>query len=98
MKTDLDHLPEDKRTDLKRVVKIIFSEFEDVLALAMQGWKKQGRIMKIILYGSYARGNWVADPVGRYYSDYDILVVVNDERLADEAEYWGKAKDHLNRA
>jgi hypothetical protein len=42
MKTDLDHLPEDKRTDLKRVVKIIFSEFEDVLALAMQGWKKQG--------------------------------------------------------
>ena len=98
MKTDLDHLPEEKRADLRRVVEIVFSEFEDVLALAMQGWKKQGRIMKVILYGSHARGDWVADPVGRYYSDYDILVVVNDERLADEAEYWGKAKDHLNRA
>jgi predicted nucleotidyltransferase/HEPN domain-containing protein len=98
MKTDLDHLPEEKRADLKRVVEIVFSEFEDVLSLAMQGWKKQGRIMKVILYGSHARGDWVADPVGRYYSDYDILVVVNDERLADEAEYWGKAKDHLNRA
>ncbi|WP_313436780.1 HEPN domain-containing protein [Novosphingobium sp.] len=98
MKTDLGHLPEAKRADLKRVVEIVFHEFEDVLALATQGWKKQGRIMKVILYGSYARGDWVADPVGRYYSDYDILVVVSDERLADEAEYWGKAKDHLNRA
>ena len=98
MKTDLDHLPEEKRRDLKRVVEIVFAEFEDVLGLATQGWKKQGRIMKVILYGSHARGDWVADPVGRYYSDYDILVVVNDERLADEAEYWGKAKDHLNRA
>lgn len=98
MKTDLGHLPEAKRADLKRVVEIVFHEFEDVLALATQGWKKQGRITKVILYGSYARGDWVADPVGRYYSDYDILVVVSDERLADEAEYWGKTKDHLNRA
>jgi predicted nucleotidyltransferase/HEPN domain-containing protein len=97
MKTDLDHLPEQKRADLKRVVEIIFAEFEDVLALATQGWKRQGRIMKVILYGSYARGDWVSDPVGGYFSDYDILVVVNDERLADEAEYWGRAKDHLNR-
>jgi predicted nucleotidyltransferase/HEPN domain-containing protein len=97
MKTDLDHLPEQKRADLKRAVEIIFAEFEDVLALATQGWKRQGRIMKVILYGSYARGDWVSDPVGGYFSDYDILVVVNDERLADEAEYWGRAKDHLNR-
>jgi predicted nucleotidyltransferase/HEPN domain-containing protein len=97
MKTDLDHLPEQKRADLKRAVEIIFAEFEDVLALDTQGWKRQGRIMKVILYGSYARGDWVSDPVGGYFSDYDILVVVNDERLADEAEYWGRAKDHLNR-
>lgn len=98
MKSDLDHLPEEKRADLKRVVEIIFAEFEDLLTLSTQGWKKQGRIMKVILYGSHARGDWVADPVSGYFSDYDILVVVNDERLADEAEYWGKVKDHLNRA
>lgn len=97
MKTDLNHLPDEKRAELKRVVEIVFAEFEDVLALATQGWKRQGRIMKVILYGSYARGDWVADPIGGYYSDYDILVVVNDERLADEAEYWGRTKDHLLR-
>ena len=30
--------------------------------------KKQGRIFKIVLYGSYARGGWVDDPVGGYKS------------------------------
>jgi predicted nucleotidyltransferase/HEPN domain-containing protein len=97
MKTDLNHLPDRKRRDLARVVEILFAEFEDMLALATQGWKKQGRIMKVILYGSYARGDWVADPVGGYFSDYDILVLVNDERLADQVEYWGPAYDHLLR-
>jgi predicted nucleotidyltransferase len=97
MRTDLDHLPDRKRRDLERVVQILFAEFEDATSLATQKWKKQGRILKVILYGSYARGDWVEDPVGGYYSDYDILVVVSDERLTDPAEYWAKADDHLVR-
>ncbi|MGH6616681.1 HEPN domain-containing protein [Sphingomonas sp.] len=97
MRTDLDHLPDRKRRDLERIVQILFAEFEDATALATQKWKKQGRILKVILYGSYARGDWVEDPVGGYYSDYDILVVVSDERLTDPAEYWAKADDHLVR-
>lgn len=97
MRTDLDHLPSAKRRDLARVVAILFAEFEDATRLATQGWKKQGRILKVILYGSYARGDWVEDPKGGYYSDYDILVVVNDERLTDVVDYWSKADDHLMR-
>ncbi|MBW8911075.1 MAG: HEPN domain-containing protein, partial [Sphingomonas sp.] len=97
MRTDLDHLPDKKRRDLERIVQILFAEFEDATALATQKWKKQGRILKIILYGSYARGDWVEDPVGGYYSDYDILVVVNDKRLTDPVEYWAKADDHFLR-
>lgn len=97
MKTDLDHLPERKRSDLKRIVEILFAEFEDAVSLSTQQWKKQGRILKVILYGSYARGDWVADPVGGYFSDYDILVVVNDERLTDPLDYWNRAEDHLLR-
>ncbi len=96
MKTDLDHLPDRKRHDLERVVQIIFSEFEDARALSTQKWKREGRIAQIILYGSYARGNWIEDHEGGYYSDYDILVIVNDERLADP-EYWHRAQDHLMR-
>lgn len=97
MKTDLDHLPDRKRRDLDRIVEILFAEFEDATRLATQQWKKQGRILKVILYGSYARGDWVADPVGGYYSDYDVLVVVSDERLTDTLDYWAKAADHLLR-
>ena len=97
MKTSLDHLPDRKRRDLERVVQILFAEFEDATSLATQKWKKQGRILKVVLYGSYARGNWVEDPVGGYFSDYDILVVVNDDRLTDTLEYWAKADDHLLR-
>lgn len=97
MRTGLDHLPERKRRDLERVVQILFSEFEDATRLATQKWKKQGRILKIILFGSYARGDWVEDPRGGYFSDYDILVIVNDERLTDVVDYWAKADDHLMR-
>jgi len=97
MRTDLDHLPEAKRAELAHIVEILFAEFEDATALATQKWKKQGRILKVILYGSYARGDWVADPKGGYYSDYDILVVVNDERLTDPVEYWYKAEDRFLR-
>jgi len=97
MKTSLDHLPDKKRRDLEEAVRILFAEFEDATSLATQKWKKQGRILKIILYGSYARGDWVEDPVGGYFSDYDILVVVSDERLTDVQDYWAKADEHLMR-
>ncbi|WP_395336818.1 nucleotidyltransferase and HEPN domain-containing protein [Novosphingobium sp. BL-8H] len=97
MKTDLDHLPDEKRRDLERIVQIIFSEFEDVIAIATQAWKKKGRILNVILYGAYARADWDASHPNGCAWDYDILVVVNNERLADEVEHWRKAKDALAR-
>jgi predicted nucleotidyltransferase/HEPN domain-containing protein len=98
MRTELDHLPDRKRRNLERIVQILFAEFEDATRLATQSWKRQGRILKIILFGSYARGDWVEDQKGGYFSDYDILVVVSDHRLTDTMEYWAKADDHLMRA
>lgn len=97
MRTDLDHLPERKRRELEQVVKILFEEFEDALAGRNAPHRKAGRILKVILFGSYARGDWVEDPVGGYFSDYDLLVVVNHDELADVAEYWAAAEDHLVR-
>jgi uncharacterized protein len=97
MKTDLDHLPSQKQRELAHVVRVLFEEFEAVTARATQAWKKRGRILKIVLYGSYARGGWVDDPIGGYKSDYDILVVVNDARLTDPIENWATADDRLMR-
>jgi predicted nucleotidyltransferase/HEPN domain-containing protein len=98
VKTSLDHLPDAKRRELIRVVEILFAEFEDALKGRNAPHRKAGRILKIILFGSYARGDWVDDPKGGYKSDYDLLVVTNHEELADLQEYWGKADDHLLRA
>ena len=95
--TNLDHLPDQKRRDLEKVVEVLFAEFEDALKGRGSSTRKQGRILKIVLFGSYARGDWVDDPVGGYKSDYDLLVVVNQDELTDLPEYWGKADDHLLR-
>jgi predicted nucleotidyltransferase/HEPN domain-containing protein len=99
MRHTLDHLPPVKQRELERVVQIIFEEFADALALSTQHWKRKGRIQKVILYGSYARGGWVDEPhtAKGYQSDYDLLIIVNDKRLTDRVEYWVKLEGRLNR-
>jgi uncharacterized protein len=94
MKTSLDHLPARKRLELERVLQILFTEFEDAIARSPQPHRRNGRILKVILYGSFARGEWVDDRVSGYKSDYDILVVVDHEDMTD---FWGKAEEHLRR-
>ncbi len=99
MKTSLDHLPPAKQRELERVVQILFEEFGEATALATQAWKKKGRILKVVLYGSYARGTWVDEPhtAKGYQSDYDLLIIVNDKRLTDRVEYWARAEERLIR-
>lgn len=99
MRTDLDHLPANKQRELDHVRAIIFEEFEDALVLAKHEWKKKGKIEKIILYGSYARGGWVDEPhtAKGYRSDFDILIIVNDKRLTDKVDYWLKLDNRLIR-
>jgi predicted nucleotidyltransferase/HEPN domain-containing protein len=99
MKTSLDHLPPAKQRELERVVQILFEEFGEATALATQDWKKKGRILKIVLYGSYARGTWVDEPhtAKGYQSDFDLLIIVSDKRLTDRVEYWARAEERLIR-
>ncbi|WP_370051141.1 nucleotidyltransferase and HEPN domain-containing protein [Sinorhizobium fredii] len=96
MRSSLEHLPEKKQRELARVVEVIHEEFADALEGSSAAFKKRGRILKIILFGSYARGTFVDEPhtMKGYRSDYDILVIVNSKKLA-EAGYWDKATDRL---
>lgn len=87
MKASLDHLPARKRAELLRVVETLKSAFAEAIETRKAERLKNGRILKIILYGSYARGDWVEDPVGRYFSDFDILIIVDHEDLTD-GEFW----------
>lgn len=98
MKTNLDHLPANKRRELDRVVQILFEEFEDAHGKP-DGDRKLGRILKIVLYGSYARGGWVDEPhtAKGYQSDFDLLVIVNQKELTDRVDYWERAEERFNR-
>lgn len=98
MRTDLDHLPPTKQRELERVMQIVFEEFGDAIALSTNGWKRKARILKVILYGSYARGGWVDEPhtAKGYQSDFDLLIVVNDKRVTDRVTFWLKLEQRLN--
>lgn len=89
----LDHLPEKKRKELSRALKILFQEFDE----AQNGKQYIGRILKVILFGSYSRGDWVEDHKSGYRSDYDLLVVVNIETWSEQHEVWHAVSEHFLR-
>lgn len=97
MKSGLDHLPEGKRQELQLVLEVLFRAFE-AATKNRASERRQGQILKVVLFGSYARGDWVDDSVGGYKSDYDLLVVVNCDELTDTAEYWVDADTQLQQA
>jgi predicted nucleotidyltransferase len=94
VKKNLDHLPPRKQVELRRVVEVIRESFAEAVSTRRAERLKNGKILKIILYGSYARGDWVHDPVGRYFSDFDLLIVVDHEDLTD-GEFWHDAENKL---
>jgi predicted nucleotidyltransferase/HEPN domain-containing protein len=98
MKTAIDHLPATKQRELERIVEILFDEFELAQAAAT-GKRQAGRILKVVLFGSYARGGWVDEPhtAKGYQSDYDLLLIVNQAELTDRVAYWANAEERLIR-
>jgi len=75
MKAALLHLPEHKQAELKRIVTALIPRYSE--------------IEMIILFGSYARGNWVEDKyvekgiTYEYKSDYDLLIVMSNNSKAN---------------
>lgn len=94
MKRPLRKLPLAKQRELDAAVRIIQDGFAQAISTRRADRLKNGRILKIILFGSYARGDWVHDPVGRYFSDFDLLVVVDHEDLTD-FEFWEDVEKRL---
>jgi predicted nucleotidyltransferase/HEPN domain-containing protein len=82
MKTSLAHLPEKKQQQLRALGELIRAEAEVDL---------------VILFGSYARGDWVEDPEGGYFSDFDVLVVVKSRALVEKLNLWSKIETRARR-
>jgi HEPN domain-containing protein/predicted nucleotidyltransferase len=76
MKTSIEHLPEKKQQELQRAIEIIREEIDPDM---------------LILFGSYARGDWVEDLdpetlLYRYQSDFDLLVITRTPQQANKIE------------
>jgi uncharacterized protein len=89
MKRSLAHLPKQKKQELKAITTTILE-----MAPATQ---------MVILFGSYARGDWVEDVYQEghityeYSSDYDILVVPETFKVADSNHLWARVERKIRR-
>lgn len=100
MKSILDHLPERQQQELAHIRTTLLTEFEAALRQGSGGtaaWRKGGQVLKIILFGSYARSDWVDEPDNGYLSDFDLLVIVSHSKLTDIADYCWVAEDEILR-
>lgn len=94
MKSNLDHLPERQQEERRTITGHLLRGFE-ATAGGTQPWRRGAKIYKIILSGSDARGDFVDEPQNGYQSDFDILVVVSDEKLTDIADYWWETEQKI---
>lgn len=97
MKTEIDHLPAKQQDELEHIKRVLMEEFAYSIARATMEWKRNGKILKIILFGSYARSDWVDEPENGYQSDFDLLIIVSHEDLTDIADHWYIAEDKILR-
>ncbi|MFH1615437.1 MAG: HEPN domain-containing protein [Planctomycetota bacterium] len=86
MKKSLTHLPQHKQDELELIRDIILEKIPDV--------------RMIVLFGSYARGDWVEDThleghtTHVYQSDFDILVTTKSKKTAENSD----AHDRVEKA
>lgn len=88
MKRSIRHLPIEKQNELNDIVSFVV---------------ETRSVEMIILFGSYARGDWVEDKYTEngityeYKSDYDLLFVVEDEEKAHRHQVAKKLKRKIKR-
>ncbi|CAL7959766.1 HEPN domain-containing protein [Gammaproteobacteria bacterium] len=87
MKSSLTHLPENKQQELSELASIICEKHD---------------IKMIILFGSYARGDWVEELHDdgfhyKYQSDFDVFIVTETKALANKVESDRQLRDQIRR-
>ena len=77
MKNQINHLPEHKQQELNGIVEFLKEELD---------------LDMLILFGSYARGDWVEDLdeetlYYRYQSDFDLLIITQTHSYAQKQAF-----------
>lgn len=95
MKNSLDHLNLQKQKEVTYIRKVILEELEARLRKSTSKRVARYRILKLVLYGSFARGTWFDDRKSGRASDYDFLVIVSHKALTDMTTFWSSVEDRL---
>lgn len=87
MKTDFGYLPSEKQAELKKMLEIIPESIPAEM---------------IILFGSYARNNWVEEKYDdehyRYQSDFDLLVIIENKSEFAQAKFERELEDKIEQS
>lgn len=57
--------------------------------------EKRYRLLKLVLFGSFAKGTWFEDSKSGRASDIDLLAIVSHEALTEMSAFWGEVEDRL---
>ena len=83
---ELKHLPENKQDELNALAELFSSS---------------DKVLMVVLFGSYARGNWVQDRylekgvVFEYKSDYDLLILLDNDDMSLQNHFENRIKKEL---
>lgn len=97
MRKDVDHLPAVSTQRAGPCTARADGRVAEAIAEATSPSRRNGKILEIILFGSYARDDRVDEPENGSQSDYDLVVVVSHRDLTDIAHYWYVAEDKILR-
>lgn len=92
--TPFDSLPEQEPDELEAILRIIFNDFQGAIERATQQWKMRGRILKVVLIGPRRIKGM---PQAAEDDPISLLIVVNDQRLTNHANYWAPIEARLSR-
>lgn len=95
MRTNLDHLPDRQQQELAAITGHLIRGFETSTAGGNSDWRRYAKIHKIILFGRYARDDFVDEPENSCLSDFNILIVVSDEKLTDITNFWYETEQRI---
>jgi len=91
----LAHLPPARQAELARVRDIILEELTQRINASGSARERRYRLLKLVLFGSFAKGTWFEDSRSGRASDIDLLAIVSHEALTEMSAFWQEVEDRL---
>jgi predicted nucleotidyltransferase/HEPN domain-containing protein len=95
LQTSLDHLPPARQAEFARIQEVILEELETRIRADGKARAKRYRLLKLVLFGSFAKGTWFEDSRSGRASDIDLLAIVSHEALTEMSAFWGEVENRL---